>query len=83
VEGALDLAIGEGLDALGKGDRLLALGFSSLRAAPLAGEVRLRHAHAVRAVEGRLGLHGGYLRMRATRPAGSSASDERQEPREA
>ena len=32
VEAALELAIGEGLDALGKGDRLVALGFSSVSA---------------------------------------------------
>jgi hypothetical protein len=32
VEGALEVAIGEGLDALTKGDRLVALGFSSVHA---------------------------------------------------
>jgi hypothetical protein len=78
VEAALELALGEGLLALGKGDRLVALGFSRLsdyaaeildlkertaqalvqlvrelrsrpllRAALLAGEVRLRHAQVV------------------------------------
>jgi len=78
VEGALDLAIGEGLLALTKGDRLIALGFSRirdyaenvldmkertaqamvrlarelrsrplLRAAMLAGEVRLRNAQTI------------------------------------
>ena len=78
VQGALDLSIGEGLAALAMGDRLIALGFSSvrdyaenvldmkertaqamvrlarelrsrplLRAAMLAGEVRLRHAQTI------------------------------------